>query len=63
MKVQESVAAQIAESLNTNFTKEDIQKIALKRAPDPEAYLLYMQGRYAQNLRTTGFNERCHFFV
>jgi len=52
MKVQESVAAQIAESLNTNFTKEDIQKIAVKRAPDPEAYLLYMQGRYAQNLRT-----------
>jgi len=52
MKVQEGVAIQIAESLKTNFTREDIKKIAVKRAPDPEAYLLYMQGRYAQNLRT-----------
>lgn len=63
MNVQQQVASQIAEKLKTSFGREKMKQLAQKKSTTPEAYDLYMRGRYAQNKRTpASMNEAIYFF-
>lgn len=52
LQVQKDVAAQISDALNAKFNTTTIKKFVVERSPDPEAYALYIEGRYAQSKRT-----------
>jgi adenylate cyclase len=52
MAVQEQVAIKIATELNTSFNKNDVKNFVLDRTSNTDAYLLYIQGRYALRKRT-----------
>ena len=62
MKVQEEVAQKIANALNISFNKTDIKNFVSDRTYNSDAYLLYMQGRYALNKRTQSSMEEAIFF-
>lgn len=62
MNVQEQVALQIADALNTNFTQTDLKSFVLDRTYNSEAYNLYIQGRYAQKKRTSSSMQEAIFF-
>ncbi|MEP6466934.1 MAG: adenylate/guanylate cyclase domain-containing protein [Parafilimonas sp.] len=62
MQVQQEVALQISEALNTNLNTASIQKFIGDRSPNPEAYTLYVQGRFAQSKRTSENMKEAIFF-
>jgi class 3 adenylate cyclase/TolB-like protein/Tfp pilus assembly protein PilF len=62
MQVQQEVALEISEALNTNLNSATINKFAVDRSPNPEAYRLYIQGRYAQSKRTPESMKEAIFF-
>ena len=52
MLVQTELAQQIADNLRLKLTGEDRQKLAKNYTGNPDAYRLYVQGRYLSSLRT-----------
>lgn len=52
LKIQESIAVQIASSLLENLTLEERTQLARNGTDSPEAFQLYLQGRYLLSRRT-----------
>ena len=50
--LQKEVAKDVAEKLKARLTSAQEQQLAKQHSPDPEAYQLYLQGRFQWNKRT-----------
>ncbi|MBS1798053.1 MAG: winged helix-turn-helix domain-containing protein [Acidobacteria bacterium] len=50
--IQDSISAQIAQSLNLKLSGAEKNSLARRETADPEAYQLYLKGRYFWNRRT-----------
>jgi Tfp pilus assembly protein PilF len=62
-EIQERVAAQIADALRLQLTPAEQQVLRKRATQDPEAYRLYLQGRFWWNKRTeVGFRRAIEFF-
>jgi eukaryotic-like serine/threonine-protein kinase len=48
-----SVAAAVAGAVEVNVGEDDLRRLALTRAVDPDVYEAYLKGRYYWNLRTS----------
>ncbi len=62
--IQSEVAQRIAHELNARLSKEEKIKIETKPTDNPEAYDLFLKGRYAYNYSTLeGFHNAETFFL
>lgn len=52
-EIESDLSKQISERLKVTLTGEDDLRLRRQSAVDPEAHRLYLQGRYALNLRTS----------
>ena len=52
LAIQEQISREISEKLSLKLTGEDKQRMARATTVDPEAYQMYLQGRYHWNKRT-----------
>jgi TolB-like protein/DNA-binding winged helix-turn-helix (wHTH) protein/Tfp pilus assembly protein PilF len=61
--LQEEIARRISEKLRLKLSGEDEQKLAKRYTADPEAYNLYLKGRYFWNKRTEdGMQKAISYF-
>lgn len=51
VQIQEQIAGDIAEQLRSNLSISDLQQVTRQGTQNPEAYDLYLKGRYAWNIR------------
>lgn len=51
IQLQKQIAGDIAEKLRSTLTTADIQRVTRQGTQNPEAYTLYLKGRYDWNLR------------
>jgi len=51
-KVQETIAREITKKLKLKLTREKMQRLTRRYTEDPEAYQLFLRGRYYWNKRT-----------
>jgi hypothetical protein len=49
--LQQEIAKEISESLRLKLSPEEKQRLAKRQTENPEAYQLYLRGRYAFNRR------------
>jgi len=49
--LQQEIAKEISESLRLKLTREERQRLSKRQSENPEAYQLYLKGRYAFNRR------------
>jgi eukaryotic-like serine/threonine-protein kinase len=54
VSLQQQIAGDIAERLRSKLTGEEKQQVAKQGTQNPEAYQLYVRGRYYWNKRTVG---------
>ena len=60
---EEAISKQIAEQLRLRLTREERQRLTKRPTDNPEAYQLYLQGRYHWNKRTVeDFGKSIGFF-
>jgi len=52
LRLQTQIAQDVSENLKAKLTPADEQKLAKRYAANPQAYRLYLQGRYLWNKRT-----------
>jgi serine/threonine protein kinase/tetratricopeptide (TPR) repeat protein len=52
LTLQEDISREISQNLRLKLTGEDMQRLAKRYTNDPEAYQLYLKGRYFWNRRT-----------
>jgi serine/threonine protein kinase/tetratricopeptide (TPR) repeat protein len=63
LRTQEEIAREISENLKIRLTGEEQQRLTKRETRDPEAYRLYLQGRYYWNKRTAdGFRKAIEIF-
>ena len=63
-EVQSEIAQRIAEELRTVLTPEEKAQIETSETKNPEAYNLYLQGRFHMSKRTEeGLNQSVEYFV
>ena len=63
MSVREDVARQISSTLRLRLTREQEERLGRPETDDPEAYRLYLKGRYYWNKRTAeGFRRGIELF-
>jgi TolB-like protein/Flp pilus assembly protein TadD len=63
MRVPEEVAREISSTLQLRLTHEQEARLARRETEDPEAYRLYLKGRFHWNKRTgDGFRRAVEFF-
>jgi eukaryotic-like serine/threonine-protein kinase len=63
MRVPEDVARQISSTLRLRLTQEQQARLGRPETDDPEAYRLYLKGRYYWNKRTgEGFRKGIEYF-
>jgi eukaryotic-like serine/threonine-protein kinase len=63
MRVPEDVARQISSTLRLRLTQEQEARLGRPETDDPEAYRLYLKGRYHWNKRTgEGFRKGIEYF-
>ncbi len=61
--VQEDISREISEKLRLRLTGEEKSRLTSARAVNPEAYQLYLQGRFYWNKRTDeGFRRAIRYF-
>jgi TolB-like protein/predicted Ser/Thr protein kinase len=61
--VQQEIASAIAENLRVRLTSEEKTRLVKSSAPDPEAYQLYLKGRYFSNQTTAeGLKKSIEYF-
>jgi serine/threonine protein kinase/Flp pilus assembly protein TadD len=61
--IQEEIAREISEKLRFKLTGEEQQQLAKRHTDNPEAYRLYLKGRYNWNKRTPeGFKLGIEYF-
>jgi len=62
-RVQEGIAQEISQSLLERLSPEEERRLAKRHTPDPEAYNLYLKGRYWWAKRSDeGFEKSIQFF-
>ena len=52
IQLQQKIAGEIAEKLNASLTRSEKQQVTRQGTQNPEAYELYLKGRYAWNKRS-----------
>ena len=63
LTVQGEIASQISETLRMKLTGEEKKRLAKRSTENPEAYQLYLKGRYHWNKRTVeGFTKAVEYF-
>lgn len=63
LAVQEEIAKQVSEHLQLRLTGEDEKRVSKRFTEDPEAYQLYLRGRFYWNKRTKeGLNRGIEYF-
>ena len=63
VSLQQQIAGDIAERLRSKLTGEEKQQVAKQGTQNPEAYQLYVRGRYYWNKRTVGdINNAISYF-
>ncbi len=63
LAVQDEISREISEKLRLRLTGEEKSRLASTRVVNPEAYQLYLQGRYYWNKRTEeGFKKATDYF-
>jgi TolB-like protein/tetratricopeptide (TPR) repeat protein len=63
MRVPEEVAREISSTLELRLTREQQARLGRRETEDPEAYRLYLKGRFYWNKRTgEGFRKGIEFF-
>jgi TolB-like protein/Flp pilus assembly protein TadD len=63
MRVPEEVAREISSTLQLRLTHEQAERLGRRETDDPEAYRLYLKGRFHWNKRTgDGFRRAIEFF-
>jgi serine/threonine-protein kinase len=63
VRVPEEVAREISSTLRLRLTEEQQERLGRRETEDPEAYRLYLKGRYHWNKRTAdGFRKGIGFF-
>lgn len=63
VRVPEDVARQISSTLRLRLTDEQQERLGRRETDDPEAYRLYLKGRYHWNKRTAeGFRKGIDYF-
>jgi TolB-like protein/Tfp pilus assembly protein PilF len=61
--VQEDIASEISEKLQSRFSGEDLKRVTKRYTQDTEAYQLYLRGRYNWNKGTIdGFKKAIEYF-
>jgi len=61
--VQEDIASEISEKLQSRFSGEDLKRVTKRYTQDSEAYQLYLRGRYNWNKGTIdGFKKAIEYF-
>ncbi|HEX8145533.1 MAG TPA: protein kinase [Pyrinomonadaceae bacterium] len=61
--IQEEIAREISEKLRFKLTGEEQKQLAKRHTDNPEAYRLYLKGRYHWNKRTPeGFKQGIEYF-
>jgi len=58
IKVQEDISRSVAQSLQVRLTSDSERQLAARRTADPQAYQLYLLGRYYAQQLTSKSNER-----
>ena len=62
-KMQESISREVVQQLKVKLTAQEQQRLAQSHAEDPEAYQLYLKGRYFWNkLTPDGIRKAIQFF-
>jgi TolB-like protein/Tfp pilus assembly protein PilF len=62
-EVQEEISREISEKLRLQLSREEKRKLAKRHTEDPEAYRLYLRGRFYWNKRTEeNFKKGVEFF-
>ncbi len=51
LTIQSDIAEQVAQALNVQLKRDDRRRLATRDTDDPEAYRLYLEGRYFWNKR------------
>jgi len=62
LDIDQEIAREISRQLQLGLTEEDQGRIARSRTRDPEAYRLYLQGRYYWNRRGDGLRTSREYF-
>lgn len=63
LSLQNDVAREIASEIQAELTPQEQNRLAQARSIDPEAYELYLRGRFYWNKRTEeGYNKAIEFF-
>jgi TolB-like protein/Flp pilus assembly protein TadD/predicted Ser/Thr protein kinase len=63
LAVQEDIAREISQNLRLRLTGDEEKRLAKSYTANPEAYQLYLKGRYWWNKRTEeGFNKGIEYF-
>jgi len=63
MSLQQQIAGDIAGQLRSQMSSEERQQVTKQGTTNPEAYQLYLKGRYEWNRRTlAGLNESISYF-
>src|SRR6266849_3283343 len=63
LAVQEDISREISEKLRLRLTGEEKRRLTKRHVVNPEAYQLYLKGRYYWNKRTEeGFHRAIQFF-
>jgi TolB-like protein/Tfp pilus assembly protein PilF/predicted Ser/Thr protein kinase len=61
--LQDDLAKEISEKLRLRLTSEEKQRLTKRYTEDPQAYQLYLQGRYYQNKRSAeGYLKALEYF-
>jgi TolB-like protein len=60
--VQEEIAREISEKLLVKLSREDEQRLTHRPTENPEAYRLYLKGRYFWNRRPQGVKKGIEYF-
>jgi serine/threonine protein kinase len=63
LTLQNEVARAVASEIQVELTPQEQSRFAMAQTVDPEAYQLYLRGRYCWNKRTDdGYNKAIEFF-
>jgi TolB-like protein/lipoprotein NlpI len=63
-EVHEEIAREISQQLSLKLSNKHKKRLTKRRTPDPEAYELYLKGRYYWNkLTADGFRRSIEFFT
>ena len=62
LAIDQEISKEISQQLRSRLTGEEQQRVSARSTRDPEAYRLYLQGRYRWNRRPAGLEKSKKYF-